>query len=440
MTASTSLRSKLSALPDQTAAFLANGYLFQNVARAAAGRDSGDDRPLALRMLGKPALLVRGDAGVELFYDTSRMKRHGAMPLPVRGPLFGKGAVHSLDDDEHRHRKAMFVRIAYDDAQVRRLMPLLEEEMRKTLARWQQSPGTVYDDSVITYGRAALRWAGIPGDDAELDVWAKRLGQIVEGFGKKSPAHVEAWINRVRCDRWAADLVARTRRGELEPEPGTALAEVAAATNLDGSPLDEHTSGVELQNSTRPTIAVARFAAFAARALVEHPEQRERIAAEVVSRGTLLKNPTAVAFAQEVRRTSPFVPMLPAFARDTFEWGGEKIRKGQRVLIDILGTNTDPTTWDAPHDFRPERFLDVDAENITHFIPQGGGDVATGHRCPGEKIAVTALSVTVAGLCTPGVEIDPDGLDFPWTKLPTRPRSGARVRVARTGEAQAPAS
>lgn len=421
----------LSRLPDQTAGFLSDGYLFQERLRRARGRDASDARPLAARLLGRPALLVRGKEGVELFYDTSRMKREKAMPLPVRGPLFGKGAVHGLDDEAHRHRKAMFVRIAYDDAQVERIKPFFEREMRNTLARWEEKPGTVYDGSVITYGRAALRWAGVPGDDAEIDVWAQRLGQIVEGFGRKSPAHVEAWVNRRRCDAWAADLVARTRRGEITPDEGTALYEVAHATNLDGSALDERTAGVELQNATRPTIAVARFAAFAAKALVEHPEYRERIAAEVASRGSLLENPSAVAFAQEVRRTSPFVPMLPAFARDSFEWGGQKIRAGQRVLIDVLGTNNDPHEWDAPQEFRPERFDGVDAEKVETFIPQGGGDVHTGHRCPGEKIAVTALSVTVAGLCTPGVEIDPKGLDFSWTQLPTLPGSGARVRVSR---------
>lgn len=79
----------LSKLPDQTAAFLADGYLFQERLRKAEGRSPGDARPLATRLLGRPALIVRGKEGVDLFYDTSRMKRDGAMPLPVRGPLFG---------------------------------------------------------------------------------------------------------------------------------------------------------------------------------------------------------------------------------------------------------------------------------------------------------------------------------------------------------------
>lgn len=425
------LSDKLSALPDKTAALLANGYRFQEEVRKAAGRSADDPRPLPMRLLGRRALLVRGKPGVELFYDSSRMKRDGAMPLPIRGSLFGKGAVHGLDDEEHRHRKAMFVRVAYDDAQVERLKPMLEQEMRRTLDRWSRATGNVYDDSVITYGRAALRWAGVPGEDAELDVWAKRLGQIVDGFGKVGPSHLMAWNNRRRCDAWSSGLVARARSGEITAPEGSALAAVATQTNLDGSLLDPHTAGVELQNMTRPTIAVSRFAAFAARALIDHPEYRDRIAAEVAERGSFLENPTAVAFAQEVRRTAPFVPMLPALARSSFEWAGQQIKKGQRVLIDVFGTDNDPNEWDSPQTFRPERFADVDAEKIEQFIPQGGGDVATGHRCPGEKIAVTALSVTVSALCSPGVELLPGGLDFSMTTMPTKPRSGVRVRVAR---------
>ena len=63
------------------------------------------------------------------------------------------------------------------------------------------------------------------------------------------------------------------------------------------------------------------------------------------------------------------------------------------------------------------------------FIPQGGGDVRAGHRCPGEKIAVTALSAAVAALCRPGVHISGETEDrtFPWTQMLTRPSTGVRV-------------
>lgn len=426
-----SILEKLSALPDQSLAFLANGYLFAERVREARGLDATDGRPLPLRLLGKPALLVRGREGVELFYDTARMRRRHAMPLFVRGPLFGHGAVHGLDGDEHLARKAMFVSIAYDDAQVARFKPILETELRTQLDRWAAEPGNVYDGCVEVYGRAALRWAGVEGADGQLDAWARRLGQIVEGFGHKDLRHIEAWGNRRRCDEWAADLVARVRLGELHPARETALAKVAAFRGPDGRLLDEHTAGVELQNATRPVIAVARFAAFAARNLVEHADYRRRLVAETAERGGIIDNPLAIAFAQETRRLSPFVPMLPAFARGTFEWAGQQIQSGQRVLLDILGTNVDPASWEDADRFYPERFLDVDAEAIETFVPQGGGDVRTGHRCPGEKIAVAALAATVSALCTKGVELNAKGLGFSWTSLPTRPKSGVGVRVVR---------
>ncbi|MDU1726867.1 MAG: cytochrome P450 [Cutibacterium avidum] len=321
------------------------------------------------------------------------------------------------------------VKVVYDDAQIERFKPLIEDEMRKMVETWGRREGNVYDDTVVAYGRAVLKWAGVPGSDVDLDPWAKRLGQIVEGFGHMPVGHTLAWVNRARCDKWAAGLIEKQRSGQINAPEGSALCEWARYRGTDGKLLDAKLAGIELQNSTRPAIAVSRFAAFAARFLVLYPQYREDIAREVETSGTLVDNEHAIAFAQEVRRLSPFVPMLPAFAREDFEWEGHQIKEGQRVIIDILGTNTDPNEWEEPLRFKPERFLGVeDAEAIKAFIPQGGGDVATGHRCPGEKVAVTELAATVSALCQPGINIDPGDLDYDPTLMPTRPRSGGRVQ------------
>lgn len=407
---------------------LRDGYLFTEKQRRARGIT--DDRPLWLRLLLRPTLLVRGTKGVRLFYDESKVKREGAMPLPIQGSLFGKDSVHTLDDEAHRHRKATFVRVCYDDAQVERIKPMVEAEIREALARWVKHPDNVYDSTVIAYGRASLRWAGIEGRDADLDVQARRLGEIVEGFAHINLDHIKAWVNRRRTDRWCAKVIREQRDGKRHAEPGTSLYEWANHREPDGKLLDDRTAGIELQNTFRPHIAVARFAACATKALHDHPEWRERIQAETAERGTLVDGPLATAFAQEVRRVYPFVPVLPAFARTDFEFEGEKVRKGDRILIDILGTNNDPVSWDRPDDFDPERFLGVDFEEIETFVPHGGADVRTGHRCPGEKIAVSSLATTIAALCEPHVEILDEGLDFDWTQMPTRPRSGGLVRAS----------
>ena len=119
---------------------------------------------MPLRLLGREALLVRGAEAVELFYDERRIVRHGAMPSIVQQTLFGRGSVHSLDGAEHRHRKATFLDVAYEDEQVARLTPLLEREWRHEIDAWLSGGRrSAYDAAVGAFGRASMRWAGLPG-------------------------------------------------------------------------------------------------------------------------------------------------------------------------------------------------------------------------------------------------------------------------------------
>lgn len=390
-------------------------------------------RSAPMRLLGRDAVFVRGVEGVELFYDADRIVRAGAMPALVQATLFGHGSVHSLDGDEHRHRKATFTHVAYDDAKVARLSPRLEREWTSERDAWLHG-GTrsAYDAAVGAFGRAIMGWAGLPGTPAAKTRWSQRLAQIVDGFGSPySPVYLVAALNRAWSDRHAARLIEAVRDGSLDAGAGTALEMWAHHRGLDGELLSPRVAGVKLQNSLRPMIAVARFVAFAAKALHDRPDWRERIAAEATDLGALVGGPLAVMFAQEIRRTAPFVPMLPATALSDIEIDGQQVTAGGRVVLDILGTNTDDRSWARPQQFDPERFRDVDDfEAIPTFIPHGGADVHTGHRCPGEKLAIAGLSAAIAVLSDPELSIQDVGLAVNHRRLPTKPASGGQVRPA----------
>lgn len=390
-------------------------------------------RAAPMTLLGRDAVLVRGAEGVSVFYDEDNVARHGAMPAAVQKVLFGAGSVHSLDGPAHRHRKATFVEVAYDDAQVSRFTEHLDREWRVELSDWRSGgTRTAYDAAVGAFGRAAMGWADLPGTPRAQTRWAARLAQIVDGFGAPySPAFVRAILNRWWSDRHATRVIEAVRNGELTPRPGTALHEWAWHRDESGTLLAAQVAGVELQNSVRPMIAVARFVAFAAKELHDRPDWRARIAAETDQRGTLVGGSSATAFAQEVRRTAPFVPMLPGWARRTVEVDGQRVEPGGRIVFDILGTDTDALSWDRPGDFAPERFLGVpDYEAIPAFVPHGGGDVATGHRCPGEKLAIAGLATAIATLSDPHVRIAGAGLKVNLRRLPTMPASGGRVTAS----------
>jgi fatty-acid peroxygenase len=396
-----------------------------------------------MRLLGDETLLVRGAEGVELFYDDQNVARHGAMPALVQETLFGHGSVHSLDGAEHRHRKATFVDVAYEDEQVERFTPLLEREWGAELDAWLAGGRrSAYDAAVGAFGRASMRWAGLPGTPDAKTRWAARLAQIVDGFGAPySPEYLLAYANRRWSDRHAERLIEAVRSGTLDSAEGTALHEWAWHRDPEGELLPARLAGTELQNSIRPMIAVARFVAFAAKELHDRPEWRSRIHEETRERGTVVGGSLAVAFAQEIRRTAPFVPMLPGWALRDLELDGERVEAGGRVVLDILGTDTDDRSWERAQLFDPERFVGVDDyEALAAFVPHGGAGVATGHRCPGEKLAIAGLAAAVATLSDPRVQILDEGLEVNRRRLPTKPASGGRVRATGgSGAAAGPA-
>ncbi len=390
-------------------------------------------RSAPMTLLGDEAMLVRGADAVALFYDDRVIARHGAMPALVQETLFGHGSVHSLDGADHRHRKAAFLDVAYEDAQAARLAPFLEHEWASERDAWLAGDKrSAYDAAVGALGRAVMRWAGMPGTPDAKTRWSARLAQIVDGFGVPySPEYLVAALNRAWSDRHATKLIEAVRRGQLAPDSGTALDAWAWHRDRDGALLPANVAGVELQNSIRPMIAVARFVAFAAKELHDHPDWRSRIAEETDERGALVGGPLATAFAQEVRRTAPFVPMLPGRTLTEVEFDGERVPAGGRLVLDILGTDTDDLSWDRPDEFDPERFVGVeDYESLPAFIPHGGADVETGHRCPGEKLAIAGLSAAVATLSDPRLTILDEGLRVNRRRLPTKPASGGRVRAA----------
>lgn len=135
--------------------------------------------------------------------------------------------------------------------------------------------------------------------------------------------------------------------------------------------------------------------------------------------------PDHVAFAHEVRRTTPFAPALAGRVVRHGEVDGERVSPGDRLVLDVRGAHLDPRRWPDPLAFRPERFLDH-RPGPFELVPQGGG-APEGHRCPGEPVTVrivaeTARALASAGICGAGSH------HVRLTRIPTRPPHGLRAR------------
>jgi fatty-acid peroxygenase len=397
---------------DSTLALLAKGYAWLPDRRRRSG-----GAPVRTRLLGKPAIALHGADAVGFFYDEAHVRRRSALPEPVVDTLFGQGAVHTLDGERHRVRKELFVSLLKDRGRVAALARRAAEEWELARAGWAGRERLVlFDEMSEVLTRAVCSWAGIPdaiGRDSGL---AEDLVAMVDGFATPGPRHWRARRARARQERRLGQLITDCRTGAHGDVPEeSVLMSVASHRDEDGAPLDPRTGAVELLNVIRPTVAVAWFLTFAAHATHRWPAVRERLASGDAS--------YALAFAQEVRRFYPFAPFVGGLAATGLRRQGEPIAEGTMVLLDIYGQNHDPELWDAPYVFSPQRFLDREPGR-DELIPQGGGDIGTGHRCPGEDITLALLTTLAPRLARLTYDVPEQDLRIPLTRVPARLRSG----------------
>jgi fatty-acid peroxygenase len=394
---------------DDTARLLAEGY------RWLPGRLRRSTGGVArARIMGQPAVGLRGPEGVRFFYDERHVRRGGALPEPLRGTLFGKGGVHGLDGEMHRVRKSMFVTLLTDPKAVAALVEQVADAWDEAVPQWTGDT-VLFDETSRILTRGVCRWAGLPVTDDMVAPLASDLVSLVDGFGSLGRRHWQARRARGRCEDWLAGLVEQVRAGEHLPAAGSPLEVVASHRDAGGELLSPHVAAVELLNIIRPTVAIAWFTAYAAHALHSWPEHRDRLAGE---------DPQYLAaFVHEVRRYYPFAPFVGGVAVTDLTWRGEAIRTDSLVLLDLYGQNHDPALWGDPDTFRPERFLEHPVER-DELVPQGGGDPSTGHRCPGELITITLLEALCHRLAQLNYEVPDQDLSISLRRFPARLASG----------------
>lgn len=156
------------------------------------------------RLLGRRYVVVTGERGARLFYDEDLVARSGAVPPPLAWLLFGRGAIHGLDGEEHRARKRMFldplepeqVASCAQDAG-RRLEELLGDAGAREL--------NVHGALVVCFGTAVLDWAGVelaPREAVRLSAIAPRssTGLGLPGLptpapGLRAGARMRSWLS-----------------------------------------------------------------------------------------------------------------------------------------------------------------------------------------------------------------------------------------------------
>jgi cytochrome P450 len=99
----------------------------------------------------------------------------------------------------------------------------------------------------------------------------------------------------------------------------------------------------------------------------------------------------------ETLRIRPPSPFTGRYTVGDYQLGGYTVPAGTRIVPHIGEVNLDATTYDRPHEFRPERFLDANPPTYA-WIPFGGGI----KRCLGASFSILELTVVLQTLLRSG--------------------------------------
>lgn len=398
---------------DSTFSFLQDGYDFIGKRCEKLQTDIFQTRLMAM-----PVICLSGREAASLFYDNRYFKRKGASPVRVQNTLFGRKGVQTLDDQKHRQRKEMFMSLMNRE-QLDKLVTITREQWIAEVLKWEKMDRiTVMEASRDLMCRIACRWSGVQISAGDIPKRGREFWLMVDAFGGIGLRHRKGKTARSSSEKWLMKHISKIRNGTMSAIPGAA-AHTISLYRENGKLLDLRTAAVELINILRPTVAISYFITFAALALHSYPQYRKLIQTGGPE--------YALWFTQEVRRFYPFAPLVGARVRTDFTWNGYKFPKGRLVLLDIYGTNHDRRIWDDPDEFRPERFKNRE-EGEFDFIPQGGGNHYTGHRCAGEWVTVETMKVAVEMLANMEYDIPEQDLDIDMTRMPTFPNSHFIIR------------
>nr|AXS77254.1 psoralen synthase [Glehnia littoralis] len=142
-------------------------------------------------------------------------------------------------------------------------------------------------------------------------------------------------------------------------------------------------------------------------ALIKSPDAMLKLQNEVreigkgkskISEGDLVNMHYLKAVMKESMRLYFTAPLLvPRETRQDVKFMGYDIKAGTQVLINAWAIARDPSLWDNPEEFRPERFLNsrIDYKGFHYeYLPFGAGR----RGCPGIQFAIAVNELAVANV------------------------------------------
>ena len=413
----------------QTIAWWARPVAFLERSRARYGKR------FTIRLLGAPpfVILSEPDQLKEVFAAPADVL-HPGEGAQILEPIVGRNSVILLDERPHLEQRKLMLP-AFHGERMARLSSLMAETAEREAASWPRGePVTMHPRLQALTLEIILRTVfGLdPGE--RLDELRDLLTEILD-FGSKpysvlpplqrSFAGHGPWARfaslRARADELVYELIDERRATKSDRDD--ILAMLFAARHEDGSPM----SDVEIRDELMTLLVAghettASELAWAFERLAREAAVLDRLTDEIDS-GDGDAYLTATIY--ETLRRRPVLPNAePRLVKKPVEVGGWTYPPGVCLIANAYLVHHDPDVYEAPYEFRPERFLDEQPGTYT-WIPFGGGR----RRCIGASFATLEMKIVLQTvLAAHRILPASEGLELTRRRSITlSPRRGART-------------
>jgi cytochrome P450 len=318
----------------------------------------------------------------------------GASPI---APVMGPSSVITLTGAEHMRQRKLLLP-PFHGERMREYADVIVHATERSMADWPLGKAMKLSERTraITL-EVILR--------AVFGVEAERMGALREAIGglltpSQTPALLLGALRRPvearptgslgrALDHLDAVIYAEIARRRAQPDLGERadiLSLLLLARDEDGQAMTDQELRDELVTlllAGHETTATS--VAWAIERLVRHPDKLARLVAEIdAGEGDEYMQ----AVISETLRVRPVVPMVVRVLQQALDVGGRELPAGTRVVPSIYLTNRNPKVYEAPREFRPERFLEAAPETFS-WIPFGGGI----RRCIGASFATLEMKL-----------------------------------------------